>query len=66
MFPFRPQLLKEKEDEISDLKAKFVRHRQILVSNCEQAENEVQRLDEICHETVGQVLKVRKVFSFSL
>ena len=45
-------------EEIADLKAKFVRHKNILKSNYEQAENEVVRLDEIYHDTVGMVLEV--------
>lgn len=48
---------KQHEDEISVLKAKFLRHKEILKSNYEQAENEVIRLDEIYHDTVDMVLK---------
>ena len=48
----------DNEEEINELKTKFMKHRQILVHNYEQAENEIRRLDEIYHETVQQVLKV--------
>ena len=47
--------------EMDELKSKFMKHRQILTANCEQAEDEVKRLDEIFHETVNQVLQVRRV-----
>lgn len=50
--------LESKEAEIRDLKTKFVKHRQILVSNYEQAESEIRRLDEVYHDTVDQVLGV--------
>ena len=46
------------EKEIMELKAKFLRHKEILKSNCDQAESEVIRLDEIYHDTVDMVLKV--------
>ena len=46
-------------NEINELKSKFLKHRQILTSNYEQAESEIKRLDEIYHETVEQVLSVR-------
>ena len=46
-------------EEIAELKAKFLRHKDILKTNYEQAENEVIRLDEIYHDTVGMVLKVK-------
>ena len=46
------------EEEIKELKAKFLRHKEILKSNCDQAESEVIRLDEIYHDTVDMVLKV--------
>ncbi|CAM6054119.1 unnamed protein product [Sphagnum tenellum] len=49
--------LKSKENEINELKTKFLKHRQILVSNYEQAESEILRLDEIYHDTVEQVLR---------
>jgi len=45
------------EKEIMELKAKFLRHKEILKSNCDQAESEVIRLDEIYHDTVDMVLK---------
>jgi len=45
------------EEEIKELKAKFLRHKEILKSNCDQAESEVIRLDEIYHDTVDMVLK---------
>ena len=35
-----------------------MKHRQILTANCEQAEDEVKRIDEIFHDTVNQVLQV--------
>ena len=41
-----------------ELKAKFLRHKEILKSNCDQAESECVRLDEIYHDTVDMVLKV--------
>ena len=47
-----------KDSEINELKSKFLKHRQVLVSNYEQAEEEVKRLDEIYHETVDEVLRV--------
>ena len=47
------------EKEIMELKAKFLRHKEILKSNCDQAESEVIRLDEIYHDTVDMVLKVQ-------
>lgn len=40
------------------MKTKFLKHRQILLSNYEEAETEIKRLDEIYHETVHQVLTV--------
>ena len=49
---------KRHEEEIAELKAKFLRHKEILKSNCDQAESEVVRLDEIYHDTVDRVLKV--------
>merc|ERR1712223_1607051 len=48
---------KRHEEEIAELKAKFLRHKEILKSNCDQAESEVVRLDEIYHDTVDRVLK---------
>ena len=50
------------EEEIGILKAKFLKHQNILNSNYEQAENEVKRLDEIYHDTVQMVLKVAILF----
>ena len=50
--------MKKHEEEITELKAKFLRHKEILKSNCDQAESEVIRLDEIYHDTVDMVLKV--------
>ena len=50
-------------EEIADLKAKFLRHKEILKTNYEQAENEVIRLDEIYHDTVGMVLKVKFILN---
>ena len=53
-------ITKSQQDcEMDELKSKFMKHRQILTANCEQAEDEVKRLDEIFHETVNQVLQVR-------
>ena len=46
------------EEEMGMLKAKFLKHQNILKSNYEQAENEVTRLDQIYHDTVQMVLKV--------
>ena len=55
-------ITKSQQDcEMDELKSKFMKHRQILTANCEQAEDEVKRLDEIFHETVNQVLQVRRV-----
>jgi len=48
---------KKYEEEIAEMKAKYLKHRQILVSNREQAEREVMRIDDIYHETVSDVLK---------
>merc|ERR1712150_204296 len=48
---------KKHEDEIMELKAKFLRHKEILKFNCDEAESEVIRLDEIYHDTVDMVLK---------
>ena len=45
---------------MDELKTKFMKHRQILTANYEQAEDEVKRLDEIFHETVNQVLQVSR------
>ena len=45
----------EKKEEII---AKFLRHRKILMSNCEQAESEIKRVDEIYHDTINHVLEV--------
>ena len=47
---------------MNEMKTKFLKHRQILVSNYEQAESEIKRLDEIYHETVQQVLTVNIIF----
>ena len=47
--------------QVDDLKSKFMKHRQILTANYEQAEDEVKRLDEIFHDTVNQVLQVSGV-----
>lgn len=52
--------VKKHEEEITELKAKFLRHKEILKSNCDQAESEVIRLDEIYHDTVDMVLKAFK------
>ena len=41
-----------------ELKAKFLKHKEILKFNCDEAEGEVIRLDEIYHDTVDMVLKV--------
>lgn len=46
---------KDKKDELI---SRFLRHRKILMENCEQAEQEIKRVDEIYHETVKHVLKV--------
>ena len=54
------------EEEIAELKAKFLKHKQILKSNYEQAENEVIRLDEIYHDTVDMVLKVTQLYYWGL
>jgi len=48
---------KKYEEEIAEMKAKYLKHRQILVSNREMAEREVLRLDDIYHETVSEVLE---------
>jgi hypothetical protein len=49
----------EKKEEII---AKFLRHRKILMSNCEQAESEIKRVDEIYHDTINHVLEVTFTF----
>ena len=46
------------EEEIANLKARFLQHKKILTSNYEQSENEVNRLDEMYHDTIDMVLKV--------
>ena len=51
-------IVKKYEDEIAEMKAKYLKHRQILVTNRELAENEVVRIDEIYHDTVNDVLSV--------
>ena len=56
---FQDATRSQQDSEIDELKIKFMKHRQILTANCEQAEDEVKRLDEIFHETVNQVLQVR-------
>ena len=45
----------EKKDELI---SRFLRHRKILMSNCEQAETEIKRVDEIYHDTINHVLEV--------
>lgn len=45
-----------------ELKAKFLKHKEILKFNCDEAEGEVIRLDEIYHDTVDMVLKVIKSY----
>jgi len=40
------------------MKTRFLRHRQILMSNYQQAESEIQRIDEIHHDSIAKVLKV--------
>ena len=52
------KIVKKYEDEIAEMKAKYLKHRQILVTNRELAENEVVRIDEIYHDTVNDVLSV--------
>ncbi len=50
--------MKSKENEISELKSRFLRHRQILMANYQDAEAEIKRMDEIHHESVSRVLQV--------
>ena len=57
---FKDATRSQQDSEVDELKIKFMKHRQILTANCEQAEDEVKRLDEIFHETVNQVLQVRQ------
>merc|ERR1719242_1545245 len=45
------------EEEIANLKARFLQHKKILTSNYEQSENEVNRLDEMYHDTIDMVLQ---------
>ena len=42
---------------MQEMRSKFAKNRQILTCNWEQAEAEVRRLDEIYHDTVGQVVR---------
>ncbi len=58
-YVYRFQQLKSKENEINELKSRFLRHRQILVSNYEQSEAEIKRIDEEYHDTVDEVLQVK-------
>ncbi len=44
---------------VEEMKSKFQKHQQILVSNYEQAESEIKRMDEIYHDTISNVLNVR-------
>ncbi|XP_059090258.1 putative leucine-rich repeat-containing protein DDB_G0290503 [Tigriopus californicus] len=43
--------------EIDELKSRYMKHKKILMSNYEQAESEIKRLDEIYHDTVEQMLQ---------
>jgi hypothetical protein len=38
--------------------AKLLRHRKILMENCEEAEVEIKRVDEIYHGLVRHVVEV--------
>lgn len=49
------------EESVEQLKAKFLKHRQIYVSNYEQAEVEIKRLDRICQTTIDQVLQTLRL-----
>ena len=45
----------EKKEELI---SKLLRHRKILMTNCEQAEDEIRRVDEISHDIINHVLEV--------
>jgi len=49
-------VVKKYEEEMAEMKAKYLKHRQILMANREAAESEVMRLDDIYHDTVNDVL----------
>jgi len=51
-------LEEESNEKKEEMIAKFLRHRKILMSNCEQAEQEIRRVDEIYHDTINYVLEV--------
>ncbi len=53
--------LKAKDSEINELKSRFLRHRQILMTNYQQAESEIRRIDEIHHDSISRVLQVRTI-----
>ena len=52
------QIIRTEEEKIQELKAKYLKHRQILISNYEMSEAEVKKLDDIYHDTVQKVLRV--------
>lgn len=59
VYPFLfQQTLRAKDNELHELKTKYVRHRQILQANYEASEEEVKKLDEIYYDTVTKVLRV--------
>ena len=55
-FYCRRRAVSEREGALRDLRTRFARNRQILSANWQQAEEEVRKLDDIYHETVGRVL----------
>ena len=56
-------LLEDSNEKKEEMIAKFLRHRKILMSNCEQAEQEIRRVDEIYHDTINYVLEARFVMT---
>jgi len=49
-------------DAKEDMVAKLLRHRKILMENCEEAEVEIKRVDDIYHDLVKHVVKASHCF----
>jgi len=49
-------MVQEKDENIVEMKSKFSKHRQILTSNWQQAEDEVRKVDDIYHSTIQKVI----------
>jgi len=53
-------MMESREESQQEMKNKFIKNREILTSNWEQAEEEVRKIDEIYHQTVNRVINTLK------